>query len=178
MPILTSSPQFYPSPWTTLLAHRCMLTHSSLCTCRVKRVPQPPGLVACFAPLFTSQSKSTERPGPATGRTRRAWVCYCRLWGGGVGCAIVTRLMFVYTGARIRLPIVSWERRFIDMGQSNDAGQGEVEVGSEGAGADRDEVKEEQLPARRLLQREAHRHHREQRRSAPREREQHRRHAR
>ena len=35
-----------------------------------------------------------------------------------------------YTGATIRLPIVSWERRFIDIGQNNDAGQGEVEVGS------------------------------------------------
>ena len=113
-----------------------MLTHSSLCTCRVKRVPQPPGLVACFAPLFTSQSKSTERPGPATGHTPARHGCGTVDCGGGIGCAIVTRLMFVYyTGARIRLPIVSWERRFIDMGQSNDAGQGEVEVGSEDGSA-------------------------------------------
>ena len=53
------------------------------------------------------------------------------LWGRRVGWAIVTRLMFVYyTGARIRLPIVSWERRFIDMAQSSDAGKGEAEVGS------------------------------------------------
>ena len=44
--------------------------------------------------------------------------------------------MFVYyTGARIRLPIVTWERRFIDMGQSNDASQGEAEVGSEDGSA-------------------------------------------
>ena len=46
------------------------------------------------------------------------------------------RLMLVYyTGARITLPIVSWERRFIDMGQSNDAGQGEVEVSSKDGSA-------------------------------------------
>ena len=35
----------------------------------------------------------------------------------------------------MRLPIVSWERRFIDMGQSKDTGQGEVEVGSEDGSA-------------------------------------------
>ena len=38
-----------------------------------------------------------------------------------------------HTGATIRLPIVSWERRFIDM-QSSDAGQGEVEANQVGSG--------------------------------------------
>ena len=84
-------------------------------------------LVTCFAPLFTSQQRLTHHWTHAQGM----WVCYCRLWGRRVGWAIVTRLMFVYyTGARIRLPIVSWERRFIDMAQSSDAGKGEAEVGS------------------------------------------------
>ena len=39
-------------------------------------------------------------------------------------------MLVYYTGATVRLPIVSWERRFIDMAQSNDADQGVVEVGS------------------------------------------------
>ena len=41
-------------------------------------------------------------------------------------------MLLVPTGATIMLPIASWERRFIDMAQGNDAGQsgGEVEVGS------------------------------------------------
>ena len=39
-----------------------------------------------------------------------------------------------HTGATIRLPIVSWERRFIDVAQSNDAGQGEVEANQVGSG--------------------------------------------
>ena len=94
-------------------------------------MPQPHD--ACFwcALLLSSRVKvSQQSDRPATGRTHRAWVCYCRLWGRRVGWAIVTRLMFVYyTGARIRLPIVSWERRFIDMGQSNDAGSGNQSAG-------------------------------------------------
>ena len=43
-------------------------------------------------------------------------------------------------GATIMLPITSWERRFIDMAQNDDAGKGGGEVGSgedgSGGGAD------------------------------------------